>query len=212
VTAGFLRRLSGAATDAGYLLLARAPCLRAGYQRWAPPRYRTLASRYAAAIGDDPAYFAALAALLPELQTTPAPVIVEVGAGTGGATRLVARRFPAAVLAAVDVSPPMLARLQVEGPPHPYRVAGDAFALPLRGQVGDLVLVHNAPFDWAELARVAAPTGTVAILLSSAATLPAWLRRWGTAPGSRAVGWRCVRELRAGRGVAWIFRREAGAA
>jgi len=208
VTAGFLHRLGGAATDAGYLLLARSPSLRAGYRWWASRRYRDLAPRYTAAIRDDPRYFAALTALLPALEAGQAPVIVEVGAGTGGATRLLARRFPGAFLAAVDVSPPMLARLQADDPRRVRRIAGDAFALPLRGHVGDLVLVHNAPFDWAELARVAAPAGTVAILLSSAGTLPARVRRWGVDPEHRAAGWRCVQELRAGSGMAWVFRRD----
>ncbi|HXF81344.1 MAG TPA: methyltransferase domain-containing protein [bacterium] len=208
MTAGVLRRLGGAATDAGYLLLARLPSLRALYRRWAVRRYRDLAPRYMAAVHDDPAYFAALAALLPGLAAGAAPLIVEVGAGTGAATRLLVRRFQDAVVVAIDVSPPMLAGLQIGGARRLYRIAGDAFALPLRDRIGDLVLVHNAPFDWAELARVAAPAGAVAILLSSAGALPPRLLRWGVAPALRAVGWRRVRELRAGRGVAWVFCRE----
>ncbi|MDQ7843396.1 MAG: class I SAM-dependent methyltransferase [Armatimonadota bacterium] len=204
--AAFLRALGGAVTDAGYLLLAASPPLRAAYRRWAKGRYRALALRYAATISDDPTYFAPLAALLQALGPAPPAIIAEVGAGTGGATLLLARAYPDAFLAAIDVSPPMLARLPPGGSGRIRRVAGDAFALPLRSRIADLVLVHNAPFDPAELFRAAASSGAVAVILSSAALLPRWLRRWR--PASPA-GWQCVRELHAGRGIAWVFRREA---
>jgi len=212
VTAAFLRRLTGAATDAGYLLLAASPPLRGVYRRWAQGRYRALALRYAATIGDDPTYFAPLAALLRTLEPAPPAVIAEVGAGTGGATALLARRYPEAFLAAIDASPPMLAHLEPGERGRIRRIAGDAFALPLRSRVADLVLVHNAPFDPAELMRVAAPSGTVAVVLSSAAMLPRWLRRWRPGDSASAAGWRCVRELRVERGIAWVFRRQANSA
>ena len=188
MTAVFVRRLGGALTDLGYLLLAAVPSLRAGYRWWARDRYLHLAPRYATTIRDDPAYFAPLQALLRTLETEQPTIVAEVGAGTGGATAL-------------------LARLQAGGAVRVRRVVGDAFALPLRSATADLVLVHNAPFDVPELLRVAAPCGTVAVVLSSGAILSWWMRRLRPRLAGRSAGWPCIRELRAQGGIAWIFRR-----
>ena len=207
MTAVFVRRLGGALTDLGYLLLAAVPSLRAGYRWWARDRYLHLAPRYATTIRDDPAYFAPLQALLRTLETEQPAIVADVGAGTGGATALLARRYPGALLTAIDVSPLMLARLQAGGAVRVRRVVGDAFALPLRSATADLVLVHNAPFDVPELLRVAAPCGTVAVVLSSGAILSWWMRRLRPRLAGRSAGWPCIRELRAQGGIAWIFRR-----
>lgn len=85
----------------------------------------------------------------------PAPV-VELGAGTGSGTEVLAERFTHVV--ALDLSAEMLARLRVDGA-SPVR--GDASALPLRtASVGTLVCVNVFLFA-AEVVRVLRPDGAL---------------------------------------------------
>jgi SAM-dependent methyltransferase len=82
--------------------------------------------------------------------------VVELGAGTGGATRLLAERFPDVV--AGDLSSEMLARLD---PRSARRVRLDASRLPLRSRsVGTLVCVNMLLFA-DEVRRALAPSGSL---------------------------------------------------
>ncbi len=198
-------RLAGTLTDCGYLVLAVSPRLRSAYSRWARRRYARLAGAYAGHVGANALYLGPLQRLLEALPITPQR-IVEIGAGTGVATEVLRRAYPTASLVAVDASLPMLSQLWTIAPDAIVRVAGDAFTLPLRSGVADLVIVHNAPFDLRELGRVAAPSGTVVVVLSSAQGVPAVLREWSMRR-HQFTGWICAAEYRAGSGIAWVFRR-----
>jgi SAM-dependent methyltransferase len=195
-----LRHVPAVLTDLGYLLGALSPHLRRLARGWARPRYGRLAGRYDRHVQTDSSYFAPLLRILDRLPD--ANVIVDVGAGTGAATRRLQQRYPRAKIVAIDLSPPMLSRL----PTGITAVIGDASALPVLSGSADLVVVHNAPFAPNELYRVVRVGGTIAIVLSAARAIPPLLARLAfqrAAPGPVAQ----VEEHRAGAGVAWIIRR-----
>jgi SAM-dependent methyltransferase len=92
--------------------------------------------------------------------------VVEVGAGTGIATRAMAERGAGVV--AVDIGAAMLARLRSQRP-HPVIVRADGEALPFRDQVADLVCYSHSwhwvrvPVAAAEAVRVLRPGGCLAL-------------------------------------------------
>jgi SAM-dependent methyltransferase len=93
--------------------------------------------------------------------------VVEVGAGTGIATRALRRR--GAVVLPVDHGAAMLRRLQSRGADFPSPVQADAHALPVRTAWADLVCYAQA-WHWtvpqracAEAARVLRPGGALAV-------------------------------------------------
>ena len=104
---------------------------------------------------------------LDELPVTPQRVL-DLGAGTGHATRALKRRFPNALAVAVDIAPGMLARAGAQSRwlRRFERVRGDAYALPFRDHAFDLVF-SSLMLQWcddldavfAEIARVLAPGG-----------------------------------------------------
>ena len=93
--------------------------------------------------------------------------VVEVGAGTGIATRALRRR--GAVVLPVDHGAAMLRRLRSRGDEFPQPVQADAHALPVRSGWADLVCYAQA-WHWtdperacAEAARVLRPEGALAV-------------------------------------------------
>jgi len=82
---------------------------------------------------------------------------VEIGPGTGEATRLVATR--ARLVAAVDSSPAMMSRAPVL--PNVRWLVGDARSLPIESGWADLVVGLNAVPSFQEINRVCAPAGRV---------------------------------------------------
>lgn len=193
-----------AVTDLGYLLLAAFPSLvrlTVPYFQW---RYRRLARQYEArAIAGTPGYGASLTAALAQCDLV-ARWAGDIAAGTGAATRLVRARFPQSRVIAVDLSPLMLQELR---PAEPVlRVVGDGRALPLRADGLDLAVVQNAPPSFRELARVVRRGGVIIFSLSEGRRIPQGLRRWLL---HRAVPQTLgpPREVAAGRGVTWWFRK-----
>jgi SAM-dependent methyltransferase len=124
-----------------------------------------LVDYYDAARPDYPdAHFAALATLTRPLDGAR---VVEVGAGTGIATRAMRRR--GALVLPVDHGAAMLRRLQERGAEFPTAVQGDAHALPVRSGWADLVCYAQA-WHWtdpfratAEAGRVLRPGGALAV-------------------------------------------------
>jgi SAM-dependent methyltransferase len=92
--------------------------------------------------------------------------VIEVGAGTGIATRALLER--GARVVPVDLGPAMLGRLRARTPGIPV-LRADAEALPLRAAVADLVCFAQAwhwvrvPVAAAEAARVLRPGGALAV-------------------------------------------------
>lgn len=82
---------------------------------------------------------------------------VEVGSGTGEATRLVAAQ--ARLVAAVDASPAMMSR--VPELPNVRWLVGDVRSLPVDPGWADLVVGLNAVPSFREIDRVCAPAGRV---------------------------------------------------
>ena len=115
-----------------------------------------------------------------QLVTLVPGVVLDAGAGTGHASRALKRRYPKALVVALDSSPQML---KVAGKQQSWlrpfeRVCADAQALPLRDGSVDLI-VSNLMLQWcdpdavfAEFRRVLTPAG----LLSFSAFGPDTLR------------------------------------
>jgi ubiquinone/menaquinone biosynthesis C-methylase UbiE len=114
-------------------------------------------------------HLAPLAASL--LYVKPAPErALEVGAGTGAGTLLIAREFPQASVRGVDISEEMIRAAQGKVGLDPsgrvaFRVA-DAAELPYDDESFDLVAHLNMPPFIAEVARVLRPGGHVVIASS----------------------------------------------
>jgi malonyl-CoA O-methyltransferase len=104
---------------------------------------------------------------LDELKVQPGAVL-DLGAGTGHATRSLKRRYPQALTVAVDIAPGMLerARAQSRWLRRFERVRADAYSLPFRDDSFDLVF-SSLMLQWcddldavfAEISRVLAPGG-----------------------------------------------------
>ena len=104
---------------------------------------------------------------LDELKTQPRAVL-DLGAGTGHATRALKHRFPRSLTVAVDIAPGMLerARAQSRWLRRFERVRADAYALPFRDHSFDVVF-SSLMLQWcddldavfAEISRVLAPGG-----------------------------------------------------
>jgi malonyl-CoA O-methyltransferase len=115
-----------------------------------------------------------------QLVTLVPSVVLDAGAGTGHASRALKRRYPKALVVALDSSPQMLkAAGRQQSWLRPFeRVCADAQALPLRDGSVDLI-VSNLLLQWcepdavfAEFRRVLTPSG----LLSFSAFGPDTLR------------------------------------
>jgi malonyl-CoA O-methyltransferase len=104
---------------------------------------------------------------LDELQVTPGAVL-DLGAGTGHATRALKNRFPKSLTVAVDIAPGMLERAgkQSRWLRRFERVRADAYALPFADRSFDLVF-SSLMLQWcddldavfAEISRVLTPGG-----------------------------------------------------
>jgi ubiquinone/menaquinone biosynthesis C-methylase UbiE len=124
-----------------------------------------------------PHHVAALELALAEL--SPPARVLDLGTGTGVAAKAVAQRFPNARVAAVDLSPTMIAEAKSRLPAEldgrvVYEVA-DAAELPFDdGAFGLVTLANMIPF-FDELARVTAPGGTVVFSFSRGAETPIYV-------------------------------------
>jgi malonyl-CoA O-methyltransferase len=128
---------------------------------------------------------------LDELKVSPQTVL-DLGAGTGQASRALRRRYPKALTVAVDIAPGMLARakLQSRWLRRFERVRADAYALPFRDASFELVF-SSLMLQWCddldavfgELARVLAPGGLLLFSTFGPGTLAELRESWAAADG-----------------------------
>jgi malonyl-CoA O-methyltransferase len=129
-----------------------------------------------------------LLARLEELKPQPRSVL-DLGAGTGHASRALKRRFAQATVVAVDIAPGMLerARAQSRWLRRFERVRADAYALPFRDGAFDLVF-SSLMLQWCddldgvftEMARVLAPGGLLLFSTFGPGTLSELREAWAS--------------------------------
>ena len=123
---------------------------------------------------------------LEDLKVTPARVL-DLGAGTGHASRELKRRYPKSLVVASDIAPGMLsqAKAQSRWLRRFERVRADAYALPFRDDAFDLVF-SNLMLQWcddldavfAEISRVLAPGGLLLFSTFGPGTLAELREAW----------------------------------
>ena len=123
---------------------------------------------------------------LDELKIQPRAVL-DLGAGTGHATRALKRRFPQSLAVAVDIAPGMLARARAQSRwlRRFERVRADAYSLPFRDQSFDLVF-SSLMLQWCddldavftEISRVLAPGGLLLFSTFGPGTLGELREAW----------------------------------
>jgi SAM-dependent methyltransferase len=139
--------------------------------------------------------------------------ILELGTGTGAGARMLARRFPAARVSAVDLSAEMVDAAREKAGEVAERIefaVADAASLPFDDGSFDLVVQLNVPLYAEEIARVLRPGGHVIVASSLGAATPYYtperlLRRRLTRAGIGDVATGA-----AGRGTFVIAQRAAG--
>lgn len=135
-----------------------------------------------------------LLARISELKLEPASIL-DLGAGTGHATRALKSRFPQSLVIAADIAPGMLerARSQSRWLRRFERVRADAHALPFREGAFDLVF-SNLMLQWCDdldavftgIARVLKPGGLLLFSTFGPGTLSELRESWESsdAPGN----------------------------
>lgn len=131
---------------------------------------------------------------LDDFQIQPASIL-DLGAGTGHASRALKRKYPKAVVVAVDIAPGMLerAKQQSRWMRRFERVRADAYTLPFRDGAFDLVF-SSLMLQWcddldavfAEIARILKPGGTLVFSTFGPDTLLELRESWSAsgAPGN----------------------------
>lgn len=142
------------------------PLVRVVTRRW----WDSMASKWDERVDPEgQQHLAPLVAACDALGDQPGDVL-EIGTGTGAGARLLASKFPAARIRALDLSEPMVEQARRRTPPEmadriTFEV-GDAAALPFPAASFDLVTQLNVPARFDELARLVRPGGHVAIASS----------------------------------------------
>jgi SAM-dependent methyltransferase len=134
--------------------------------------------------------------------------VLDLGTGTGRAARVVAKRFPAAELVGLDLSPEMIEKANELLPSElAGRVrfqVGDASALAHEDESFDLVVLMNMIPFFEELARVTAPAGHAVFAFSFGADTPIYVPPETLRARLERLGFEDFRELAAGHGNALL--------
>jgi malonyl-CoA O-methyltransferase len=172
-------------------------------------RFDALASGWETRIG--PEGLIPLGAALDTLQEPPQRVL-DLGTGTGRAARVIAKRFPAAKVVGVDLSPEMIDQaneLLPDGLAGRIRFqVGDASSLPLEDASFDLVVLMNMIPFFEELARVTAPGGRAVFAFSFGAETPIYVPLDTLRQRLEPLGFEAFREFAAGQGKALLATKE----
>ncbi|MEJ2591637.1 MAG: malonyl-ACP O-methyltransferase BioC [Candidatus Thiodiazotropha sp.] len=123
-------------------------------------------------------------------------VVLDVGAGTGEATRGLAQRYPAAQVIALDFALPMLQQARRRTSPGgvPHCLCGDAERLPLADASVDMIFssatlqwCNDLPGTFREFLRVLRPNGMLLFSTFGPDTLMELRASWAAVDGSSHV-------------------------
>jgi SAM-dependent methyltransferase len=202
--AGLARRFARLATN----VVVRAPWLWRLFRRplrrqfsWLAPRWDTIRA---------PDHLASFEAALAAVESAPGRAL-DLGTGTGDGALAIARRFPAAEVVGVDLSPGMVEHARQK---LPAELAGrvrfeqaDSARLPYPDASFDLVALANMIPFFGELARVLAPGGYAVFGFSDGPRTPIYVppERLRAELGRR--GFADFAEFSAGSGTALLARK-----
>ena len=134
-------------------------------------------------------------------------LILDVGGGTGRAGFHIARRYPDAHVAIIDIAPRMLAfgkeRGQRESLPVLSFIAGDSTRIPIASNRADLAFVLNAPVNPPEMARVLKPGGLVILAFTWGHHTPMYLDEPAARRALSSAGFTSISSGTKGEG-SWI--------
>jgi SAM-dependent methyltransferase len=193
------RRFARAATTASVAAPRLWRLFRGPLQR----NFDRLAPHWEASRSAD--YFAPYEAALAALPEAPERVL-DIGTGTGLGVRAIARRFPAAALIGVDLSPAMVEEARRRAPGPRFEVA-DAAHLPFADGAFDLVALGNMIPFFDELARMVAPGGHALLAYSSGPDTPIWVPPERLRAELTRRGFTEFADVLAGRGSALLARK-----
>jgi ubiquinone/menaquinone biosynthesis C-methylase UbiE len=182
-------------------LEGRVPALHALLTRLHARRFDELAPAWDTIRADVADSRRMLDSALDELGLTAPARVLDVGTGTGQAAGLLAQRYPAAQIDAVDVSPAMIERARGKPELSSVRFAvADGGHLPFADASFDLaVSLLVQPFE-NELKRVLAPGGWALFCYPMGPGTPIWFPTALVAPRLERAGFAEVRAGTVGRG------------
>ena len=132
---------------------------------------------------------------------------LDLGTGTGDGAAAIARRWPAAEVLGIDVSPGMVEEARRKAPQLRFEV-GDASRVEAADGSFDLVAMNNVIPFFDELGRIVAPGGHLLVAFSRGAETPIYVRPGPLRRGLRRGGFEVVEEVAAGPGTAIVARRQ----
>ncbi len=139
-----------------------------------------------------------------EVVPAPGRRTLDVGCGEGRVTRDLTARAHRVV--GVDTSPTLLTAAREADPDGEYLLA-DAAALPFADGEFDLVVLLNMIPFFEELARVAAPAGTVVFAFSAGAETPIYVPPETLRARLAPLGFTDFDDVAAGAGTAFVAQR-----
>jgi SAM-dependent methyltransferase len=182
-------------------LEGRAPALHALLTRLHARNFDELAPAWDTIRSDIADSGRMLDSALDELAVTSPARVLDLGTGTGQAASLLAQRYPAAQIDAVDVSAAMIERARGKPELSGIRFAvADGGRLPFADASFDLaVSLLVQPFE-SELKRVLAPGGWALFCYPMGPGTPIWFPTALVAPRLKRAGFAEVRAGTVGRG------------